>query len=120
MEKEEYAVIIDKGECMSTLYQYPTFPWPEAFLKTVACKDEWTKHGFYPSNGLVGEIAYNMESQIYILKINDKFFVPMTRKGIQFISEMDYYKKKASNNIQEMDERQRKISNDWDKFTNNF
>ena len=44
----QYARIIDKGECLSTLYKFPQIPWPKAFLKEVANKHEWAKHDFYP------------------------------------------------------------------------
>ena len=114
---EQYAEIIDKGECMSTLYQFPTFPWPAPFLKSVACKEEWAKHDFYPSNGLVGEIVYNLESQIYILKVNNTFYVPMSKKGIQVISESEYNNKKATHEIQGMDDRQKRINNEWSNLT---
>lgn len=113
-----YAEIIDKGECMSTLNQYHDFPWPEPFLKKIACRDEWSKYNFYPSNGLVGKIAYNMESTIYILIINELFYVPMSKKGIQFISEKEYSERISTQLITGMDERQKKINNNWDQFTN--
>lgn len=103
-----YAEIIDKGECMSTLNQYHDFPWPEPFLKKIACRDEWSKYNFYPSNGLVGKIAYNMESTIYILIINELFYVPMSKKGIQFISEKEYSERISTQLITGMDERQKK------------
>ena len=118
MEKEKFAEIIDKGECMATLYDYPNFPWPATFLRDVANKREWEKFDFYPSNGLVGEVAYNLESQVYILKINDSFYVPMTRKGINLISATEYSLRKGQNKLQNKDGRQRKINEDWDKFTN--
>lgn len=114
----EFAEIIDKGECMSTLYDYPNFPWPATFLREVANKREWEKYGFYPSNGLVGEVAFNLESTVYILRINEIFYVPMSKKGINLISETEYSLRKSQNKYQDKDNRQRKINDDWDRFTN--
>jgi hypothetical protein len=115
---KKFAEIINKGECMTTLYQFPQIPWPQPFLKNEACKEEWAKTGFYPSNGLVGEIPFEIEKnmqlridiQIYILKINDTYYVPMTEKGLKFISEEEYNKRKNGNILKGMDDRQIKIN----------
>ena len=117
----KYAEIIDKGECMSQLYKFPQITWPQQSLKSVACKEEWAKTGFYPSNGLVAEIPFEIEKnmllqidiQIYILKINNTYYVPMTEKGLKFISEDEYNKRKRGNIFKEMDDRQIKINNFW-------
>ncbi len=116
--EEKFAEIIDKGECMSTLYTYPQIPWPEAFLKNLACREHWAKDNFYPSNGLVGKVAYTIEKNmelkidipIYILKIKDKFFVPMSPKGIKFISESDYRLKDEKIAIKGMDKEQKELN----------
>lgn len=118
---KKFAEIIDKGECISQLYKFSQIPWPEQSLKNLACKEEWGKTNFYPSNGLVAEIPYIIEKNmnlmididIYILKINNKYYVPMTLKGIKFISEEEYEKRKNANQIQDMDSRQRKINDFW-------
>ena len=115
---KKYAEIIDRGECMSQLYKFPQIPWSQPSLKNIACKEEWAKTGFYPSNGLVAEIPYEIEKnmalkidiQIYILKINDTYYVPMTGKGIKFISEEEYNKRKNGNVLKGMDDRQIKIN----------
>jgi len=117
----KYAEIIDKGECMSQLYKFPLIPWPQQSLKNVACKEEWAKTGFYPSNGLIAEIPFEIEKnmslkidiQIYILKINNAYYVPMTGKGIKFISEDEYNKCKSGNILKGMDGRQIKINDFW-------
>lgn len=118
---KKFAEIIDKGECMSQLYKFPQIPWPEQSLKNVACKEEWAKTNFYPSNGLVAEIPFIIEKNmnlrididIYILKINDTYYVPMTVKGIKFISEEEYLKRKPFNRIHGMDDRQKNINDFW-------
>jgi hypothetical protein len=128
MENEEFAKITDKGECLSTLYTFPQIQWPKPFLKSVACKDEWAKEDFYPSNGLVGEIAYiikkdmsqRIDIDIYILKINDKFYVPMSRKGLKIISKEDYLLRKPKNNIRGMDLRQEKLYDGIDDLNSNI
>lgn len=118
---KKYAEIIDKGECMATLYQFSQIHWPEPFLKNVARREEWEKQEFYPSNGLVAEVSYVIEKNmalkidinIYILKINDEFYVPMTPNGIKFISETEYNKRKKENKIQNKDGRQKRINDFW-------
>lgn len=115
---KKYAEIIDKGECLATLYKFPQIPWPEQFLKDVACREEWAITGFYPSNGLVAEIPYIIEKnmslkidiEIYILLINGEYYVPMTAKGLKFISKEEYIKRKGNNILQGMDESQRRIN----------
>ena len=114
---KQYAEITDRGECLSTLYTFPQIPWPEPFLKIVACREEWEKLDFYPHNGLVAEIPYvikkdmslRIDVDIYILRINELYYVPMTIRGIQFISETEYHKKRSFNKIHGMDERQKRI-----------
>lgn len=118
----EYAEITDRGECLATLYTFPQIPWPESFLKEVACREEWAKYNFYPQNGLVAEIPFVIEKNmnlrididIYILKINDTYYIPMTGKGIKFISEEEYLKRKSSNRTHGMDDRQKRINDFWE------
>ena len=123
----EYAKIIDKGECMSTLYTFPQIPWPEPFLKDVANKIEWAKYNFYPSNGLVAEVPYiikrdmsrGIDIDVFILRINNRYYVPMTGKGIQFITESEYKQSVPNNVIKDMDYRQQQI-NGFDDFMNSL
>lgn len=121
----KYAKIIDKGECMSTLHLVSSFPWPEQFLKDVANRDEWTKYNFYPSNGLVAEIPYIVKFQqpftgkiidVYILKITERIYVPMTEDGIEFIEEKIYQAEYDNNKLCGMDARQESINDRYDSF----
>lgn len=114
----EFAEIIDRGECLSTLNTFHQIPWPKPFLKKIACREEWAKSDFYPRNGLVAEIPYiikkdmslKIDVDIYILRINEEFYVPMTLKGIKFISKSEYKIQRTYNVIEGMDERQRRIN----------
>lgn len=116
-----FAEITDRGECISQLYKFPQINWIDEDLKHIACKEEWAKTNFYPSNGLVAEVSYtfkknmklNMDIDVYLLKINDKYYVPMTEKGIRFISENEYNRRRNENKIGGMDERQKKINDFW-------
>lgn len=113
-----FAEIIDKGECISQLYKFSQIPWAEQNLKNLACKEEWAKTNFYPSNGLVAEVSYTIKKNmklridvdIYLLRINEKYYVPMTEKGVKFISETEYNKRRSENLVRGMDERQRRIN----------
>lgn len=117
----KYAKITDKGECLATLYTFPQITWPESFLKDIANRNEWLKYNFYPSNGLVAEIPYiikrdlskQIDIDIYILRINERFYVPMTIKGIKFIPEQEYVQNRANNVLRGMDERQSLINFDY-------
>lgn len=121
----KYARITDKGECLSTLDRFPQIPWPEPRLRNIANKTEWGKFNFYPSNGLVAEVPYvinkdmslGIDLDVYILKVTDNLYVPMTAKGIEFISKEEYLREKSHNNIGGMDERQQKINAFDDLFT---
>ena len=121
----KYARITDKGECLSTLDRFPQIPWPEPRLRNITNKTEWAKYGFYPSNGLVTEVPYvinkdislGIDLDVYILRITDNLYVPMTAKGIEFISKEEYLREKPHNNLGGMDERQQKINAFDDLFT---
>lgn len=116
MIQTNFAEIIDKGECLSTLHLNASISWPDQNLKRLANREEWSKYDFYPSNGLVGEIIHMINSTIYILKINNKYFVPMSKDGIRFISESEFKSKKDLSNNSGMDNRQKKINSDYDNF----
>jgi len=99
----KFAEITDKGECLSTINVPPAgdiINWSGLErVKLLAGRNEWAKYNFYPSNGLVGEIEGVLRNTIwgydvYILKINDKYYVPMTLKGIKFISEDEMRQKR--------------------------
>lgn len=94
MEAKKYAEIIDKGECLSTLNVPPAdkvIDWSGYLnIKPYAGNNEWAKYGFYPSNGLIGEIVGIISNpfwgfDMYILYINEKYYVPMSVNGIRFL-----------------------------------
>ncbi|NLA43459.1 hypothetical protein GX865_04935 [Candidatus Saccharibacteria bacterium] len=129
MEQKKYAEIIDKGECLSTINVPPAvniLNWSNLEnIKFFAGRNEWEKSNFYPSNGLVGEIEgvlYNTlwGFDVYILKIQNKFYVPMSPKGIKFITKEQMLEKQPKNLITGMDERQAKINSDYDSFMRPF
>lgn len=111
----KYVRIIDKGECLSTLNENPYFEWPEERLKHIACRNEWSKNGFYPSNGLVGEIYCKTANSTNIVLINNTFYVPITNNGIEEISKSEYDSLKDSNVIKGMDDKQSNLHSDIDK-----
>lgn len=120
---KQFAEIIDKGGCYSTLNAVPELQWPDHKLKQLANRDEWSKYNFYPSNGLVGEITYTLKygnQQIIILRINNRYYVPMSAGGIRIISEEEWKSKQQMNTISNMDDRQRKINMEYDSFQQNL
>lgn len=121
MKNQQFAEIIDKGECISTMNLVSNIPWPKIDLQNLACQKEWEKHNFYPSDGLVGEIyciieqdiSLKINSDIYILKINNFLYVPMSINGIKFISESEYKFKMPKNELKEISEERRQKYKDW-------
>lgn len=86
-----YGLILDKGECLSTIDGDSRFNWRSSAVKELAGKSEWERYGFYPRNGMVGPIVdrfFNpvFNFNIYVLEIDERFFVPMSEKGIEIIS----------------------------------
>jgi hypothetical protein len=117
---EKFVEIIDNGECCSTMNDNPNFNWPEPWLKNVACKNEWNRHDFYPSNGLVAEVYCDLEDWGYILLINEEYYVPMTKRGVKSISEEEYKLKSPKNKIRGMDQRQRNLNTGLDHLYSNL
>lgn len=96
-----YAEIIDENECLRGLNLYTDCSWSSDFLKLKACEYEWCKYGFYPINGMVGEIVGLVSSNIYsepilILRILEMFYVPITSSGVKVISTSEHSIKKMS------------------------
>jgi len=107
--------IIDKGECMSSLNEGPfSSLFKDKNIMIKAGQSEWSKHGFHPTDNMTGEIVEvldnpmehlssilgmtnNEESEheqlikhvhndkIYVLLIMDKYYVPISGKGIKLI-----------------------------------
>lgn len=111
MNKKTFAKIINKEECLSILNIPPAtdqFKWGKLEkIKNLSGKNEWEKHNFHPSNGLVGEIEGTIINTIwnfnvYILKIHNKYYVPITLKGIDFITQDKFGKLKSYNQNKEI------------------
>lgn len=117
----KYVEITDKGECMSTLNAF--------FINgSLANRTAWERHNYYPQDGQVGELVESSEDnfihtysiqgrciEMYILKINNDIYVPMTKNGIKIISENEY-NLRVGNNIfhNGKNSRQQKINSDYD------
>ncbi|MFR3186756.1 MAG: hypothetical protein ACLTOV_01105 [Phocaeicola sp.] len=100
-----YAKIIDKGECYSSLnLNVNGIP---------ANRNEWMKYNFYPKNNMVGMVL-NINGYI-ILKIDDNIYVPISSNGIRYISETEYYNGLANNIYSGMDVKQEQINNSFDE-----
>lgn len=96
-----YVEIINEGECFSTTKE---------FIEGVyANREEWTKHNFYPKNGMVGEVIKRTPSA-YIVKIKDGIFVPMTRNGIAEISYEEFISKQSNNICSGMNKKQEDLN----------
>lgn len=86
------AVILDKGECLSTIHTDQRFKWKDETVRKLAGKSEWLKHDFYPANGMSGVIVQEFFNtlwgfNVYVLFIDNKFYVPMSEKGIKFVDD---------------------------------
>jgi len=105
MEKNnKYAIILDSGECVSTINGQKSYNWKNETIMNLAGKTEWFKYNFYPSNGLIGEVVDVFENpiwnfKIYVLFINDKFYVPMSENGIKLLSYEDLEGLKINNSL---------------------
>lgn len=108
-----FVEIIDSGECRSTLHTLNT-KWPNSTMAELANKDEWSKHNYYPANGHVGEIVHVMNEYTYIVKVDDKIFVPISKKGVRIISENEMNAKNHQDYYKGMDARQKKINDDYE------
>ena len=99
---KQYAEITDKGECYSSL---------SLCIEGVnANATEWSKHNFYPQNGMVGEIVEIYNPYTYILKIQDTIYVPISPKGFKKISETEFNRRVSNNSYTGMDEKQQRIN----------
>jgi hypothetical protein len=97
-----FVKIIDCGESFSTTME---------FIDGVyANRTEWEKYNFYPQNGMVGEVV-KITPRAYILKVKDKIYVPMTKRGIKEITREEYLANKGKNVCVGMNEHQQRIKN---------
>jgi len=98
--ERKFAEIIDKGSCFSTINTNSDFT--KGGLKDIRIKagnSEWRKTGFYPKNGMVGVIADVVNPNLYLLLIDEEYYVPMNIEGIKFISKEDFEIKKKFTKI---------------------
>lgn len=62
---------------------------------------EWTKHNFYPNNGVVGYLltdeAMGPEGAMCVVQCDTNIFVPVLRKGIKYITEIEFRRRFPSN-----------------------
>lgn len=95
-----YVKIIDDGKT------YPTLPedclnWPSNEIYKKAQSSEWSRSGYEPKNGDKGVIigAYNHCNgyQIFIIKVENKYYVPIGFKGVEEISETKFRSNYSSN-----------------------
>lgn len=87
--------IIDQEECLRGFNLYKNASWPSADIKKKATEEEWNSYGFYPINGMVGEVIGIVTNDIYskpvyVIRILQMFFVPVTSSGIKVISQDEF------------------------------
>lgn len=121
MPSLKYASITNKGECLSTINNNPTFEWTNLEAKVKAGRTEWMKHDFYPANGMVGVIVDEFVNPIwgniiYVLKIADEFYVPMTEKGLKFIDEDEYKSQRNIDKNEGISSKSSSLHNKEDEF----
>jgi hypothetical protein len=66
------------------------FTWKNDEIMNNAGIETWKKSNFYPENGMVGEIVDSFlnpifDFKIYVLLIENKFYVPISENGIKLI-----------------------------------
>ena len=76
---------INEAELHATL-------WINQEVRRLAGNTEWVKTGFYPKNGMVGDIVDSFQHKhsntiVYVLKVDEKYFVPVGERGIELLSE---------------------------------
>jgi len=86
------AKIISAGHVYSAINTSDTYEtdWINKEVKSLAGEEEWSKTGFYPESGMIGEIVHSFNHRtddilIYVLRINDKYYVPIGMNGIKLL-----------------------------------
>ncbi len=78
---------INKGKCLADVVP--------ADILSLAGKNEWEKHGYYPADGQIGEVVQEIPlSQmnctptydIVLIKVQDKYYVPIGKPGIRYLN----------------------------------
>ena len=89
--------ITHAGHIYSTLSE-DCLNWPSTQISNKARKSEWEKYGYYPSNGdkgvIIGEFEHCSGHTIYIVKINNKYYVPIKTEGVTEINGNSNYSQK--------------------------
>lgn len=88
--KDKKAKIINTGQIYSTIDGRNEFKWRNEEIMFKAGKSEWKKTGFYPNNGMTGEIVDSFKHTdnnklIYVLKIEDEYYVPIGAHGVELL-----------------------------------
>jgi len=88
LEGNKIAVIIDKGEVLSTIQDLQNIPWKSENIRRKAGISTWKQSVFYPEKGMVGEIIDSFQNpifnfRVYILLIYNEYYVPISEKGIR-------------------------------------
>lgn len=102
----EYARIVDKGQCASTI--------PLIVDGVPANITEWKKYNFYPQNNMVGELLKVKNENV--LHIMPHIYVVMSNTptiGFEIITEEEWREGQKYNTYTGMDERQWKIHTQW-------
>lgn len=81
---------------------------------------EWSKHNFYPNNGVVGLVitdeAMGPEGRMYVIQCGEKLFVPILPNGVRHITETEFRRRLANNVIVGKDSEGRNSNS----FSNDF
>ena len=90
LKGNQVAVITDKGETLSGMEGNKMFAWKNEEIMNKAGINTWKKTNFYPENGMIGEIVDSFPNPIFgftifVLLVNDVFYVPMNEKGIKIL-----------------------------------
>lgn len=66
-----------------------------------ASSEEWTKHNFYPNNGVVGLVltdeAMGPEGKMFVIQCDNSLFVPVLPTGIRYITESEFRRRLPNN-----------------------
>lgn len=84
------AKIIDAGEVYSSINNTDGEKWFSREIKKIAGETEWIKTSFDPKNDMIGEVVDSFmhstqDTLIYVLKIFDKYYVPIGSDGIKML-----------------------------------
>lgn len=88
---EKRAKIINTGQLYTTIDGNNKFKWKNSEIMLKAGEAEWMKTDFYPKTGMVGEIVdsfkhFDGNALIYVLKIEDEYYVPIGTKGVDLLN----------------------------------